>query len=232
MLLRFGVRWRHTKTRKESTDPKFWPKYRRIRRLYRRRPASGRRICVDEFGPLNLKPRGGQCLARKNKKHVERHRATYHRKSGVRHFLAAFDLETGRLFGQFTRQKTWVEFLTFLKWLRRRYRSSETLHIVLDNYGTHLKEEVLTWAKNHKVKFYLTPTNASWLNRIESQFTALKKFALDNSDYRSHEEQQEAIESYLAWRNGRREIAIESWRSHIRKRDQQQSEAASSSTAI
>jgi transposase len=232
LLLRFGVRWRHTKTRKESTDPKFWPKYRRIRRLYRHRPAGGRRICVDEFGPLNLQPRHGQCLAKKNKKRVERHRATYNRKGGVRHFLGAYDLETGRLFGQFTKQKTWVQFLAFLKWVRRRYRLSEKLHIVLDNYGPHLKEEVLTWAKTHNVKFYFTPTNASWLNRIESQFTALRKFALDNSDYRTHEEQQEAIESYLAWRNGRREIAIESWRSHIRKRDHERRENASHSTAI
>lgn len=219
LLLRCGIRWRHTKTWKDSTDPEFWPKNRRIRRLYGRRPRGGRRICVDEFGPLNLQPRGGGCLAKKGKKRVDRHRATYHRHGGVRHFLAAYDLETGRLFGRFRNRKRWTEFLSFLKWLRRRYRRSETLHIVLDNYKPHLKQEVVDWAKHHKVRFYFTPTNASWLNRIESQFTALKKFALDNSDFRSHEEQQEAIESYLAWRNGRREIAIESWRSHARKAD-------------
>jgi transposase len=220
LLLRFGIRWRHTKTWKESTDPQFGPKYRRIRRLYGRRPTGGRRICVDEFGPLNLQPRHGKCLAKKGRKSVERHRATYHRKHGVRYFLAAYDLENGHLIGQFTRHKTWVEFLELLKWLRRRYRSSETLHIVLDNYSPHLKTEVHQWAKLHHVKFYFTPSNASWLNRIESQFTALRKFALDNSDYRSHEELQAAIESYLEWRNGRRAIAVESWRAHIRKRCQ------------
>jgi hypothetical protein len=97
---------------------------------------------------------------------------------------------------------------------------------VFDNYSPHLTDEVQSWARTHKVKFYLTPTNESWLNRIESQFTALKKFALDNPDFRRHEEQQEAIESYLAWRNGRREIAIESWRSHIRKNRKQQASLA------
>jgi transposase len=132
--------------------------------------------------------------------------------------LAAYDLETGRLFGQFKSRKTWVEFLQFLKWLRRRYCKSETLHIVMDNYSPHLKTEVQAWATSHNVKFYLTPTNASWLNRIECQFTALKKFALENTDFRSHEEQEAAIESYLAWRNGRREIAVEQWRHSIRKR--------------
>jgi transposase len=227
LLVRFGIRWRHTKTWKQSTDPEFQQKYRRVRRLYAHRPKGGRRLCVDEFGPLNLQPRQGQCLAMKGRKRVDRHRATYHRQGGIRHFLAAYDLETGRLFGQFTAHKTWKEWLDFLKWLRRRYRRQETLHLVLDNYGPHLKEEVLQWVKTHNVKLYFVPTNASWLNRIESQFTALKKFALDNSDHRSHEEQQASIESYLAWRNGRRDIAIESWRSHIRTRCHPKDRAAS-----
>jgi transposase len=156
-------------------------------------------------------------LAKKGRKRVERHRATYHRLRGVRYFLAAYDLETGRLFGEFTSHKTAKEWLSLLKALRRRYRPTETLYIVLDNYSTHLTAQVMAWAKSHRIKFYWVPTNASWLNRIECQFTALRKFALANSDYQTHEEQQEAIESYLAWRNGRREIAIESWRSHIRK---------------
>ncbi len=54
ILRRRRIHWRHTKTWKESKDPQFWAKYRRIRRLYRHRPKGGRRLCVDEFGPLNL----------------------------------------------------------------------------------------------------------------------------------------------------------------------------------
>ena len=86
-----GVRWRRTKTWKESTDPEFWPKYRQIRRLYGARPRGGRRLCVDEFGPLNLQPRHGHCLAGRNKR-VERLRATYNRPGGVRNFFACYNL--------------------------------------------------------------------------------------------------------------------------------------------
>ena len=81
----------------------------------------------------------------------------------------------------------------------------------MDNYSPHITAEVLAWAKDHNVRFYLTPTNGSWLNRIESQFTALRKFALNPSDYRSHEEQEAAIESYLTWRNRTRDISITGW---------------------
>jgi transposase len=216
LLRRLKVRWRRTKTWKESNDPLFWQKYRRIRVLYRRRPEGGRRLCVDEFGPLNLQPRHGTCLAG-NGRRVERHRATYSRKGGVRHFLAAYDLETGRVFGLFRRRKTGAQFLEFLKWLRYRYPSGQVLHIVMDNYGPHLTEEVRLWAVGHNVRFYVTPTQASWLNRIESQFTALKEFALKNSDYRSHEEQIGAILRYLDWRNRKRGIALADWREYKRQ---------------
>lgn len=212
-LHRCKIRLRRTKTWKESTDPLFWRKYRAIRRLYRHRPNDGRRLCIDEFGPLNLQPHHGHCYAGSGKA-VERLRATYNRKSGVRHFLAVYDLETDQLRGRFTRRKTWVEFLAFLKWVRRRYPCYEVLHVVMDNYGPHLKIEVREWAASHNIRFLFTPTQASWLNRIECHFAALKKFALENSDYRSHDEQQQAIQEYLRWRNGQYEISVERWRTY------------------
>jgi transposase len=211
-LHRWKIRLRRTKTWKESTDPDFARKYRAIRRLYHKRPANGRRLCLDEFGPLNLQPRHGSCYARNGR--VQRLRATYNRKLGIRHFLACYDLENDRLFGQFTHVKTGVQWLAFLKSVRRRYPSGQVLHIVMDNYGTHVMAEIRLWAATHNIRFYFTPTNASWLNRIESHFTALKKFALNTSDHRSHAEQQEAIETYLSWRNGKRPLTMQSWKTY------------------
>lgn len=211
-LQRTRIRLRRTKTWKESTDPLFWRKYQAIRRLYGHRPANGRRLCVDEFGPLNLQPRHGHCYARDGR--VQRLRATYKRTGGVRHFLAFYDLETDRLYGQFTRRKTWVQFLAFLKWVRRRYPRAQVLHIVLDNYGPHLKNEVRWWAATHHVRFYFTPTDASWLNRIECHFAALKKFALETSDHHNHPEQQQAIEDYLNWRNNKRHLSMQPYIRH------------------
>ena len=45
------------------------------------------------------------------------------------------------------------------------------------------------------------PTNASWLNRIEAQFTALRYFTVDGTDHASHGEQASMIRRYIAWRN-------------------------------
>jgi transposase len=209
------VRWRHTKTWKDSTDPDFWAKYRRVRRLHARRPPGGRRVSVDELGPLNLLPRHGRHWARTG--HVDRLRATYTRTGGVRHMYGAYDLERDELVGTFVAEKNWTTFLPFLKWLRGRYRGTETLHVVLDNAGYHLKAEVLAYAAAHRIVLYFTPTGASWLNRIECHFAALRKFCLDNTDYRTHEDLQAAVESYLAWRNGTREISVTNWKLYCRQ---------------
>ena len=207
LLRQRGVRWRRTKTWKESADPHFVPKWRAIRRLYRRPPNDGRVLCVDEFGPLNLQPRHGTCLARGGQ--VTRYRATYKRTLGVRHFLAYYDLKTDRLYGYISERKKLPDFLRFLKWVRHRYPRSQRLYIVLDNYGTHVSAAVAAWAAVHSVRLYFTPTNASWLNRIECHFGPLKKFALNNSDHHSHAEQEAALVSYLQWRNQKRAIAIQ-----------------------
>jgi hypothetical protein len=45
------------------------------------------------------------------------------------------------------------------------------------------------------------PTNASWLNRIEAQFQALRSFTLDGTDHTSHHQQASMIRRYIAWRN-------------------------------
>ncbi|MCG7524780.1 hypothetical protein MHW47_10060 [Streptomyces sp. OfavH-34-F] len=46
-----------------------------------------------------------------------------------------------------------------------------------------------------------TPTNSSWLTRIEAQFTALRYFPLDGTDHADHREQGSMIRRYIIWRN-------------------------------
>ncbi len=215
ILRRQKIRWRHTKTWKESNDPEFWPKYRRIRRLYDRPPPEGTRVCLDELGPLNLQPRHGRHYTRSG--HVDRLRATYRRLLGVRYFFGVFDLDRNTLGGRFYLKKNARMVLLFLRWVRSRYSDGRTLHVVLDNVSYHLTPDVVAFTQANRIRFYLTPKYASWLNRIESPFTALRKFSLDNTDYQSHEEQQTAIRRYLAWRNGRRSITLQDWRAARRR---------------
>ena len=70
-----------------------------------------------------------------------------------------------------------------------------------DNFSPHTKDEVRDWCTANLVDLVLTPTNASWLNWIECEFTALRYFTLDGSDYPSHAAQEAAIAGYIRWHN-------------------------------
>ncbi|WP_344258084.1 hypothetical protein [Streptomyces sodiiphilus] len=50
---------------------------------------------------------------------------------------------------------------------------------------------------------FALPTYGSWLNWIEAEFAALRYFALNGTDHRSHDEQNAVIAAYVGWRNAR-----------------------------
>src|SRR4051795_2440758 len=195
-----GVSWQTTTTWKASTDAEFIPKMHRILDLYDHPPDDGRVVCVDEFGPLNLLPRKGK--AWRPRRRPRRLRATYTRTAGVMHMLAALDLATGKLFYRIRARKRAVEFLDLLKALRARW-PGEKLYVVCDNFSPHRHTRVRAWCAAHEVELVFTPTYGSWLTWIEPESAALRYFALNGTDHRSHTEQNAAIAGYVRWHNAR-----------------------------
>jgi transposase len=197
-----GVSWQTTTTWKSSNDPDFITKMHRILALYDWAPPDGRVICVDEFGPLNLMPRKGK--AWRPAKRPRRLRATYNRNDGVMHLLGALDLATGKIYYRIRKRKRWREFLSFLKTLRDRW-PQDRLYVVLDNFSPHKHPQVRAWAAANDVDLVFLPTYGSWLNWIESEFAALRHFALNGTDHKSHEVQNAAIAAYIRWHNSQAE---------------------------
>jgi len=220
LLREEGVSFQVIKTWKTSTDPDFEEKKNRVLELYdiadgKTKPKRGDPkvvICMDEFGPLNLLPRPGKQWAptvvkgdASSTPRRRRRRATYTRTKGVRHLMAAYDLGQDKLYGHVKTKKDRTTFLEFCRYLRSLYPPSVRIAIVLDNFSPHLStkkdQRVGEWAAANNVELAYVPTNASWLNRIEAQFQALRYFALDGTDHRSHVEQNSMIRRYIAWRN-------------------------------
>ena len=171
-------------------------------------------ICVDEFGPLNLLPRPGKQWApvavkgesvESDLPRRRRRRPTYSRNDGVRHLMAAYDLNRDKLYGHIKTTKNRTKFLEFCRYLRSLYPPEVRIAIVMNNFGPHLSTRVDTrvgdWATANNVELAYVPTNASWLNRIEAQFQALRYFTLDGTDHQSHQEQNSMIRRYIIWRN-------------------------------
>ncbi|MFJ9846110.1 transposase [Kitasatospora sp. NPDC101155] len=76
---------------------------------------------------------------------------------------------------------------------------------MLDNFSPHKHPNVRAWAEANEVELVFLPTYGSWLNWIESEFAALRYFALNGTDHRSHDEQNAAISAYIRWHNARAE---------------------------
>ena len=219
LLREEGVSFQMIKTWKESNDPDFEVKKNRVLELYdiadgKTPPKKGDPevvICYDEFGPLNLQPHPGHQWAERDAQRASRtgprrrRRATFTRPHGVRHLLAAYDLSTDKLYGHVKVTKGRKEFLAFLRYVRTLHPHHIRIAIVLDNFSPHLSTKKDTrvgdWAKANNVELAYTPHYASWLNRIEAQFTALRYFCLDGTDHESHEAQAFMIRRYIAWRN-------------------------------
>jgi transposase len=220
LLREEGVTFQRLKTWKASKDPHYAAKKARVERLYaiadREAASQGGDpeviFCVDEFGPLNLQPRPGRQWAAVSGKGKEprrsprrRMRATYHRTEGVRHLLAAYELGEDKLFGHVKPRKTRTRFLEFCRYLRSLYPAATRIAIICDNFSPHLTTSrdtrVGDWAAANNVEIAYTPSNASWLNRIEAQFTALRYFALDGTDHATHKQQASMIRRYIIWRN-------------------------------
>jgi transposase len=208
------------KTWKTSTDPDYEAKKNRVLALYaiadgKIQPGPGDPsvvICMDEFGPLNLQPHPGKqwapaAVGRGDpaEPRRRRRRATYKRPYGVRHLLAGYDLSTDQLYGHVKIRKSRVEFLAFCRYLRSLHPTEVRIAIVLDNFSPHLSTKtdprVGEWAEANNVELAYVPFYGSWLNRIESQFTALRYFALDGTDHANHHEQASMIRRYIIWRN-------------------------------
>ncbi|MFE5828388.1 IS630 family transposase [Streptomyces erythrochromogenes] len=221
ILLRVeGVTFQRVKTWKTSRDPDYAAKKARVEHLYA--IADGEVIpedgepdvvfCMDEFGPLNLQPHPGRQWAERGGRHKDpdrgprpRRRATYTRPHGIRHLFAAYDLAKDQLYGHIKKTKNRSKFLEFCRYLRSLHPAGVRIAIICDNYSPHLTtkrcQRVGTWAAANNVEIACTPTNSSWLNRIEAQFTALRYFALDGTDHPSHKAQGSMIRRYIIWRN-------------------------------
>lgn len=126
---------------------------------------------MDEFGPLNLLPRPGKQWApmavkdETSEDGVPRwrcRRATYNRNDGVRHLLAAYDLNEDKIYGHIKTTKNRTKFLEICRYLRTLYPPDVRIAIVMDNFSPHLSTtkdtRVGDWAAAEPVKRFETPS--------------------------------------------------------------------------
>lgn len=194
-----AVSFQAVKTWKESKDPDFKAKMKRIRQLTDRDHNPPIVVAADEMGPIQLKPHGGRTWAKQ--KHPDRIRATYHRHGGVRYLMGAYDFYHDKMHGWVSPRKRGSDWARHLRFIRRKYPKGGRIYLIQDNLSAHTTPECVAEAKRLNIEFVPTPTNASHLNPIECHFGEIKDLALTGSDYPDWEVASKAVLDAVRWRN-------------------------------
>ena len=188
------------RTFKRSSDPDFAAKLEAIVGLYLDPPAHSLVLSLDEKSQIQaldrtqpglpLKPGKAGTMTHDYKRH------------GTTTLFAALNVLDGTVVGRCMARHRHQEFLRFLNAIERAVPAGKVIHVILDNYAAHKHPKVLAWLARHpRWTFHFTPTSGSWLNAVETFFSALTRRRLKRSAFRSIVELQAAINRYLAEHN-------------------------------
>jgi transposase len=199
-----------TRTFKLSKDKDFERKFWDVVGLYLDPPDKALVLCCDEKSQCQALERTqpGLPLGMGNIK-TRTHDYIRH---GTLTLFAALSYLDGKIFNQTAPRHTHRQWLAFLKHLDHETPQDLTLHLVIDNYGTHKAPKVKSWVKwrnaqqqkahkGDRLVMHFTPTSSSWMNMVERFFRDLTEDVVREGSFSHVAELESAIEQYLAQRN-------------------------------
>lgn len=185
----------------KSRDPEFGPKAERVCDLYLNPPKGAVVICVDEkpmqvlerIYPTHVGPDGTVRYEYEYKRH------------GTRVLLAAYDVQTGKVFGKVVPRRTAAATVAFMNEVARHYRGRE-VHVVWDNLNTHYDGPDARWThfnERHGGRFHFvyTPKHASWMNQVEIWFSILHRRILQYGSFDIPSRLEHEVESFIRYWN-------------------------------
>ncbi len=188
------------RTFKRSRDPQFAAKLADVVGLYVDPPAHAVVLSIDEKSQIQaldrsqpglpLKP--GRCgtMTHDYKRH------------GTTTLFAALNVIDGTVIGRCMQRHRHEEFIRFLNAIERDVPAGKLIEAVVDNYATHKHPKVKAWLARHpRWAFHFTPTSGSWLNAVETFFSALTRKRIRRGSFHSIVDLQAAIKHYLAEHN-------------------------------
>jgi len=184
---------------KLSRDPRFLEKLTDVVGLYLNPPQQALVLCVDEKSQIQALDRTQPGLPlKKGRCGTMTHD---YKRNGTTTLFAALELLQGRVIGQCYERHRHQEFLKFLRRLDQEFPGETSLHLVMDNYGTHKHPRVQAWLKRHP-RFipHFVPTSSSWLNLVERWFGELTAKRVRRGSFYSVQDLESAIREFLeAW---------------------------------
>jgi transposase len=202
VLRREGIHLQRHRSWCVSTDKEFAPKAADVVALYLNPPLNAVVLSIDEKPSLQAIERPSGYIETDSGAVVRGLKSTYKR-HGTLNLFAALEVATGQVKSKITEFKKRVDFQSFLEGVLAEQPADKEIHVILDNYCTHKRNEDWLAKFEGRVRFHFTPTSASWLNQIEIVFSLLQRKALNGSSFKSKDQLREAIEAFIQRHNER-----------------------------
>lgn len=198
------------RTFKLSNDKNFEAKFWDVIGVYLNPPDRALVLCCDEKSQCQALERTQPGLPL-GMGHVRTGTHDYVR-HGTLTLFAALNYLDGKIFRQSAARHTHKEWLNFLRHLDEQTPDDLTLHLVLDNYGTHKHPKVKSWIKGRnqrqrkahgieRIVLHFTPTSSSWMNMVERFFRDLTVDCVRDGSFTSIKHLAAEIETYLCQRD-------------------------------
>jgi len=185
-----------------STDKEFVPKAADVVGLYLNPPVNALVLSVDEKPSIQAIERTSGYVETDSGKIVRGLKSTYKR-HGTLNLFAALEVGTGQVKTKFTENKKREDFRSFLDGVLADQPRDKEIHVVLDNYSPHKRNDDWLAKFAGRVQFHFTPTSASWLNQIEIVFSLLQRKTLNGGSFKTKDQLREAIEAFFRRHNER-----------------------------
>ena len=103
--------------------------------------------------------------------------------------MAALDVHSGEIWASDAERNDADAFVEFLTEIDERTPGELTIHLVMDNGGSHIARKTKAWLAEHR-RFVVhhTPRHASWLNQVELFFSILARKLLRRGEFASRDE--------------------------------------------
>jgi len=195
-----GLQPHRVKSFKLSKDKRFVEKLTDVVGLYLNPPDKALVLCVDEKSQIQALDRTQPGLPmKKGRCGTMTHD---YKRNGTTTLFAALNVLDGMVIGTCYSQHRNEEFLKFLRQIDRATPKELSLHLILDNYGTHSHPNVKAWLqKHHRFHLHFTPTSSSWLNLVERWFGEITRKRIRRGTFKSVSELIDVIRDYIRCNN-------------------------------
>lgn len=202
---RTGCTWRRIRAVQTSPDPEYRSKVERLLDTLQRLKEGERFFFIDEVGPYRVRKYGGKVLMSKDEAEILPEKQ---KNRGKVLFVAALEALTNQMIWAFTPDKSATAMIRLFEKIVHDYADCLSIFFTWDAISVHNSKTVTEWiaAHNREVERpFITviplPSNAQFLNVIESVFCGMKKAVICNSDYPTPHDMQEAIARHFEERN-------------------------------